>query len=134
MSKLETCMTRWYWQQVGGTLIEEFLAVRPTPDCGKRLIDGIIIEGGEHRIARASEVDLTDRHIIVVQAKNLRLGMYLLGQAFFSAQLLAHFNPRSIRSVALCRKSDAVLAPMFESFPNMKVVVCPADVCPESLS
>jgi hypothetical protein len=28
MSKLDTPMTRWYWQQVGNTLTEEFCAVR----------------------------------------------------------------------------------------------------------
>jgi hypothetical protein len=27
-------MTRWYWRQVGGTLIEEFPAVRRTKNCG----------------------------------------------------------------------------------------------------
>jgi hypothetical protein len=34
MSKLETPMTRWYWHQVGGTLIEEFCAVRRSGSCG----------------------------------------------------------------------------------------------------
>jgi hypothetical protein len=28
MSKLETPMTRRYWERVGGTLLEEFLVVR----------------------------------------------------------------------------------------------------------
>jgi hypothetical protein len=31
MSKHETPMTRWYWRQVGGTLIEEFVAVEKGP-------------------------------------------------------------------------------------------------------
>jgi len=34
MSKHETPMTRWYWQQVGGTLIEEFRAVRGSRHAG----------------------------------------------------------------------------------------------------
>jgi hypothetical protein len=33
MSKHETPMTRWYWQQVGGTLIEEFVAAQGSA-CG----------------------------------------------------------------------------------------------------
>jgi hypothetical protein len=28
MSKRETPMTRWYWQQTGGTLIEKFVVVK----------------------------------------------------------------------------------------------------------
>ncbi|MGI9468325.1 MAG: hypothetical protein ACR2OA_14490 [Rubripirellula sp.] len=52
MSKLETPMTRWYWKQVGGTLIEEFHAVRKSPTNARRLIDGVIIHGGETKIAK----------------------------------------------------------------------------------
>jgi hypothetical protein len=36
-------MTLWYWQQVGGTLIEEFVAVKGTSRCGVRMLDGVII-------------------------------------------------------------------------------------------
>jgi len=32
MSKLETPLIHKYWSQVGGTLVEEFLAVRPSKD------------------------------------------------------------------------------------------------------
>ena len=124
MSKHETPITRWYWRQVGGTLIEEFCAVSASKDCGQRLIDGVIIKDGEHRIARKSEVDLEGRDIVVVQTKASRLGMYLMGQALFSAKLLERFKPRSITAVALCRVSDSVLAPLFEALPNMKVITC----------
>jgi len=99
MSKLETPMTRWYWQQVGGTLIEEFCAVSRSGSCGARLLDGVIVKGGEFRIARKSEVSLEGQDIIVVQAKASRLGMCLMGQAFFSAQLMQRFGPRSVESV-----------------------------------
>src|SRR5947208_16901900 len=100
MSKLETPMTRWYWQQVGGTLVEEFCAVPRSGTCSVRLLDGVIIRGGDFRIARQSEVCLEGEDIIVVQAKFRRLGMYLMGQAFFSAQLMQRFRPRSVESVA----------------------------------
>jgi hypothetical protein len=118
-------MTRWYWQQVGGTLIEEFCAVRRSKSCEVRRIDGVIIKGGEFRIARQSEVSVESKDIIVVQAKFDRLGMYLMGQAFFSAQLMQRFHPHSVESVALVTKDDDVLRPLFEQYPGMHVVVYP---------
>ena len=127
MSKLETPMIRWYWHQVGGTLIEEFPATRRTKTCGQRLVDGVILPDGPHRIADWREVSLQGRDIVVVQAKRGRLGMYLMGQAFFSAELLRRFKPRSIRSVALCEAHDSVLSPMLESYPHMEVVIYPGD-------
>lgn len=138
MSKNETPMTRWYWNQVGGTLIEEFPAVQASATCGARLIDGVIVVGGEKRICSSYEIELKDRDIIVVQTKTGRLGMYLMGQALFSAQLMLRFQPRSILSVALCHQNDSILGPMFEAIPNMRVVICPkfsilenGSACPE---
>ena len=121
-------MTRWYWQQVGGTLVEEFCAVRRGGDCSNRLIDGVIIKGGEFRIARQTEVEISDKDIVVVQAKASRLGIYPYGQAFFSAQLLKRFNPRSIESVAIVTKDDAILRPLFEQYEGMRVVVSPPEL------
>jgi len=125
MSKHETPMTRWYWQQVGGTLIEEFVAVKAARNCGRRILDGVIFKDGEFMIAQQSEISLEDKDLIVIQAKASRLGMYLMGQAFFSAQLILRFNPRSVLSVALCNQDDKVLRPLFEQYQNMKLVVCP---------
>ena len=62
-----------------------------------------------------SDVVLKDQDIIVVQAKASRLGMYLMGQAFFSAQLMRAFEPRSVESVALVLRDDEVLRPLFEA-------------------
>jgi hypothetical protein len=128
MSKLETPMTRWHWQQVGGTLTEEFCAVSGSRSCGTRLLDGVLIKGGELRIARQTEVKLKGQDIVVIQTKAGRLGMYVMGQAFFSAQLMQRFAPRSVESVALVGQDDEVLRPLFEQYPGMRVVVCPADV------
>ena len=63
--------------------------------------------------------------LIAVQAKASRLGMYLMGQTLFSADLLEFFEPRSIHSVALCKKYDEVLRPLLESYPGMEVIVVP---------
>jgi len=134
MNKREPAMTRWYWRQVRGTLIEEFLAVRRTATCGQRLLDGVIVRGGAFRIARQSEVSVEGQDVIVVQTKVGRLGMYLMGQAFFSAQLMQRFKPRSVVSVALCHQDDDVLGPLFKQYPGMQVVVCPEELPAEQVA
>lgn len=125
MSKHETHMTRWYWQQIGGTLVEEFPVVKRTATCAPRYIDGVIIRDGEQRIARAPEVQIEGKDVIVVQTKAARLGMSLMGQAFFSAALMARFRPRSVHAVALCNRDDSVLRPLLEAEHNVTVVVYP---------
>ena len=112
MSKRETPFTRRFWLEVGGTLIEEFRAVRQNRRRGRRLIDGVIIPDGEFAIRNTREVDVAGRDIIVVQTKDSRLGMYLLGQAHFSARLMEAFGPRHIRTVAICTRPDEVLEPI----------------------
>ena len=49
VSRLETPMTLWFWHQVGGLLIEEFVAVRRTASQGQRLIDAVIVLGEKKR-------------------------------------------------------------------------------------
>jgi len=58
---------------------------------------------------KASDAKIAGRRIVVVQAKASRLGMYLLGQALFSRDLMAEFKPKSIETVAICTKGDARL-------------------------
>lgn len=126
MSKHETPMIRAFWNQIGGTLIEEFCAVRRSQHCGQRLLDGVILPNGEKRIVRSGEFSVNEiegEDIIVVQAKASRLGMYLMGQTLFSAELLKPFKPKSILSVALVLQDDLILRPLLESHPNMKVVI-----------
>ena len=115
MSKLETPLTRRYWREVGGTLIEEFPAVRPGPGRGQRLIDAVIIPDGPFEIKTARKVDISGKDIIVVQTKVRRLGMHLMGQAVFSAKLMERFSPSSIRSVAICTNNDEVLEPLLKA-------------------
>jgi hypothetical protein len=123
MSKKETPMTRRYWQRVGGTLIEEFVAQKGSSDIGKRVLDGVIILEGELRIAKQAEVSIDGKDIIVVQTKVKRLGMSVMGQALFSIELMRKFNPKSIRSVALVEKDDAVLREFFLRHENVEVVI-----------
>ena len=100
----------------------EFPAVRSTHSHGKRLLDGVIVLGGKKKLVKASEVEIEGKDIIVVQTKANRLGMYLLGQAVFSRQLMKPFKPRSIRSVAICTKNDDVLGPLASEY-GVEVVV-----------
>lgn len=125
MSKLETPLTRRYWEETGGSLIEEFLAVPGRTDRGKRLLDGFIIPGEAFERKSARAVDLKGKNIIVVQTKVGRLGMSLLGQALFSARLMERFRPVSIRLVAICTKGDAVLEPLAKEY-GIEVVIYPA--------
>jgi len=124
MSKHETGLIREYWRRTGGTLVEEFPAVRGTKSNGPRYLDAVIIPNEDTRVASVSEVSLSGKDIICVQAKRGRLGMYLMGQAVFSKQLLeTGFNPKSVLSVALCTRDDEVLRPLLEKHDNVKVVV-----------
>ena len=125
MSKLETQLTRQYWERVGGTLIEEFLIVHGSKKSAKRLTDGLIILGGERKISRRTEVEIDGKDIIIVQTKHGRIGMYLLGQVLFSKLLVEkNFRPRSVKSVALCTKGDLELETIVsKQFPDIEIVV-----------
>jgi hypothetical protein len=116
MSKHETPLTRRYWEQVGGTLIEEFPAVLRGPGNAQRLLDGLIIQGGPKVIAKATEVTIRGKNIIVLQTKANRLGMNLMGQAIISKKLMERFEPKSIRSVAICTEGDSVLEPLLKDY------------------
>ena len=128
MPKHETPITHWYWKKVGGTLVEDFVVVHGGADHGIRVLDAIILPSEEFRIAKQNEVSIEGKDVVVVQTKAKRLGMPLLGQTLFSAELIKKFfRPRSVLSVALCTKDDAVLRTLFEKYPGMKVVVCPSE-------
>jgi hypothetical protein len=58
MSELETPLIRWYWNQIGGTLIEEFRAVKRTKNTGQRLIDGVIILDMPKRLCLWKDVNI----------------------------------------------------------------------------
>ena len=122
MSKLETPLTRRYWREIGGTLIEEFPAVRSGPNQGRRLLDGVVLLDSPHLIANYGEFEIENRDIVVIQTKASRLGMYLLGQALFSRHLMMPFRPSSVDTVAICTKGDDVLEPLAAEY-GIKVVV-----------
>ena len=124
MSKHETPLTRRFWDEVGGTLIEEFPAVQKSKHNSQRLMDGVIILGGEKKIVSWRDISLADKDIIVIQTKANRLGMYLMGQAFFSRELMKKFEPKSIRAVIICAKDDSVMRALAESH-GLEVIIYP---------
>lgn len=123
MSKRERPLIEKYWQRIGGTIVFEFPMVRGSATCGKRHLDALILPNWETKIANAHDVSLAGEDIIIVQAKDNRLGMYLMGQAVFSIELMQRFNPKSIRSIALCTKDCSVLRPLLDKYPEVEVVV-----------
>lgn len=156
MSKHETCWTRHYWEEnwkdKGGTLIEEFPAVRPSRNSlvGKRDLDGVIVldRQGKHlttqdglkvngeilrkpKTGSLHEVKIEGRKIIIVQTKMgtstkpYRLGMYLLGQALFSTHLMEPFQPKSLQSVAVCARHDDLMEELAEKYGIDVVVYTP---------
>lgn len=123
MSKNETWMVLKYWNEVGGTLIEEYPIVRGDKNQGRRNLDGLIILGTKKlRLPRCSIIPINGKNVIVLQAKNKRLGMPLMGQTLFSKKLVKKLKPKSIKSIALCTRDDVVLRPMLEKH-GCKVVV-----------
>ena len=116
-------MTRWYWEKIGGLLIEEFPVVASKPGRGKRHLDGLIILGEPKSISASKNFDITGKDVIVIQAKAKRLGMYLMGQCLFSRDLVLQLGANTVRSVALCTKDDSVLRPLLEAHVGCEVVV-----------
>jgi hypothetical protein len=123
-------MTLWFWQKCGGALYEEFRAVDSNqPHHAVRYLDGLIVLGEPTtRMERGLRPDIRDKDVVIVQTKNERLGMYLMGQTLFSRELVQRFGPRSIRSVAVVKKTDDVLQPLLEVH-GCEVEVCPPEIC-----
>ncbi len=116
MSLLETPMLWRYRDLVGGTLAEEFPAVRGSRTASPRRPDGVIVPSDVRRRVSPRELEVGGRYIIVVQVKTGRLGMNVMGQALFSRELMKTFGPASIRSVIVCARDDSVLGPFAELY------------------
>jgi hypothetical protein len=123
MSKLETPITRWYWGKIGGLLIEEFRVVKASPVQGPRYLDGLIVLGEPKSRTTSRDFEIKGRDVVVIQTKAKRLGMYLMGQCLFSRDLVLQLGAKSVSSVALCTKDDAVLRPLLEAHEGCEVVV-----------
>ncbi len=126
MSKHETWRTIKYWETIEGLLIEEYLVIPASKDktVGKRLIDGIIVLGEVKSIQKGGSFDFNGRDVIAIQTKSNRLGMYLMGQVYFTREILKRFNPKSIKTVAICGKGDTEMEALCKK-ENIEVVIIP---------
>lgn len=132
MSLNETPMTRWYWREIlkRGTLIEEYVAVERAEDDSNapRFMDGLVVLDGPFEISDDVGMDITGKDVVVIQSKNKRLGMYLMGQAIFSRELILKKGAKSVRSVAVYRKEDKVMRQLLLAYPGIEVKICPPEV------
>ena len=134
MSKLETPMTEAFWEHhAHGAFISEYCLVKrdKARGCGGRWADAIILPEQPHGRATFNDYPTLKGHnVIVVQTKASRMGMYLMGQAVFSARLVIdHQGAASVRSILLCTKSDSVLLPFLKDYPEVEVWTSnPADL------
>jgi len=129
MSLHETWRTREYWKTIGGLLIEEFVAVDGNSEQGRRTIDGIIVLGEKKAVHTGNKFDLKGKDVIVIQTKKGRIGMNLLGQAYFSKLLIKKHSPRRIKTVAICGRNDKVMAEFAEEH-EVEVIVYPETLKP----
>ena len=93
----------------------------------RRNIDAIILPDEPTRRVPTVErrsIDIRGKRVIAVQTKARRLGMYLMGQAYFSKKLIERHGAMVVRTVALCTDEDAVLGPLARE-AGIDVVVRP---------
>lgn len=77
-------------------------------------------EGDGHTEYRGVKVPLKGKRVIIAHTTPNRLGMYVMGQAIFSAELLRS-EAADLCSAILCRANDEILYPMLNGFPHIKV-------------
>ena len=127
MSKHETPMTEWYWREVlkKGTLIKEYVAIERAEDGsnGSRFMDGLVIMDGPFKISDDVTRDIAGKDVVVIQSKNRRLGMGLIGQVIVSRDLVERLGADVIKSVGVCTEIDTVMHKMLRKHPRCRAVV-----------
>jgi len=109
-------MTRRYAERVGGTLLNPYAVIDKLPDgATQQWVEAIILPSLKH--PENSNISLKGHDVIIVHARERRLGMPLMGQALFSRELVEKYcKPSSIRTVALCTEDDNVLGPIAKRY------------------
>ena len=124
MSKHETEMTRWYakTRYPKGFLMEEFLGLKQGKTNSKRLMDGVIV----FRKPFVKRKLIKGERVVVIQSKNRRLGMGLIGQVIVSRDLVERLGADVIKSIGVCTEIDTVMHKMLRKHPRCRAVVYPA--------
>ena len=123
MSKHETPMTEGFWESTArGLFIAEYPLVERGADRAPRKVDGLILPDEPHGRGKwRDHSSLSGRRVIVIQTKKGRMGMYLMGQALFSARLALASGASSVRSILLCHEADGALLPLLKPFQEVEV-------------
>ena len=123
MSKHETRITEGFWESTAhGLFIAEYPLVKRGADRAPRHVDGLILPDEPHGRGKWRDyASLSGRRVVVVQTKTGRMGMYLMGQALFSARLALTRGASSVRSILLCHEPDAALLPLLKPFPEVEI-------------
>ena len=121
MSKHEPKMTRWYakMRYPKGHLIEEFLALKEGKTSSRRLVDGVIV----FRKPFVKRKLIKGERVVVIQSKNRRLGMGLIGQVIVSRDLLLSKGYDVMKSVGVCTEMDTVMHRMLRKHERCRAVV-----------
>jgi hypothetical protein len=61
--------------------------------------------------------------VVVIQSKNRRLGMGLIGQVIVSRDLVERLGVKVMRSVGVCTEMDTVMHRMLRKHPRCRAVV-----------
>ncbi len=146
----EEPLIRQFWRK-RGTIVWEFRMVpenygKDEWQRGGRFLDALIIPGWESAVEyqardgmyvrtdnpstrpftrKELEDQLKGLDLILVQAKNSRLGMSVMGQARYSEKLMARFQPKSLRSIIVCTDDDSALRP-FANADGLEVFIAQA--------
>ena len=114
-------MTRWYakTRYPKGFLMEEYLALPQGKTNGKRLMDGVIV----FRKPFVKRKLFKDERVVVIQSKNRRLGMGLIGQVIISRDLIERLGVKVKKSIGVCTEIDTVMHKMLRKHPKCRAVV-----------
>jgi len=97
---------RRFWGSVGGTLVMRY------PLGGGHTAHAIILPNREHKEAKVGEdVPVAGEYVMAITSRAKRLGMYALGKAYVSGELLKEKGPWEVDSMILVNDNDMALYP-----------------------
>ena len=100
--------------------MEEFLALkRKGDDIRLRRMDGVIV----FRKPYVKRKLIKGERVVVIQSKNRRLGMGLIGQVIVSRDLVERLGVTVVKSVGVCTEMDTVMHKMLRKHPRCRAVV-----------
>ena len=130
VSRLEAKMIDWFWEQVGGMLIEDFQIMPESTGQDRNLIATVIIlDEPKRKMTAGTPLNLEGREVIVVRTKNRHINMSIILQTVFSAQLIKRFrNAHKVQPVILCTIKNHILESILKANGGCRVVVCPPEI------